>query len=181
MNIRDNRLSGMVLLAVGICWLATLPALLLFMVSMEGSVDAGSNGAAWRLWRALEVLFIEPRWLAYALTVLMWVAPLLGAILAEFGVATLVGKARAPKWVAAPIAAGIAFCGIGSAVHWLLLMPVVRASDNPAVARACDDLNLAIPAALGAGVISMIVAGATLLGPSYRILIPRPARKRSGA
>jgi hypothetical protein len=56
------------------------------------------------------------------------------------------------------------FCLIGFGFHWALLMPAVNASENREVVRASGDLNLAIPVALGAGFVSMTVAGLVLLG-----------------
>jgi hypothetical protein len=65
----NNRTTGVVFLVVGIGWLATLPAFQGWMVSMEGSAGPDRpDEAAWRMWRALEILLVEPRWLAYVET-----------------------------------------------------------------------------------------------------------------
>jgi hypothetical protein len=122
------------------------------------------EGAAWRLWRALEILLVEPRWLANTLSFLTLGAFFLGLSLVIVGIHVLRGNIRASKWAAAAIAAGIAYCGIGFVVHWEFLMPTVNASENSEVVRASGDLNLAIPVALGAGLVSLIVVGLVLLG-----------------
>ena len=159
-----NRTAGVALLAVGIGWLVTWPAFGWWMVSMEASGRPDRPGqAAWRLWRALEILLVEPKWLVYTLSILMLGAPILGMALLVIGIATLGGKAQAPKWAATAIASGMIFCLLGFVFHWVLLMPAVSASENPEVVRASGDLNLAIPVALGAGFVSMIVAGFALL------------------
>jgi hypothetical protein len=160
----NNRLAGVVLLTVGICWLVVLPAFLWFMVSMEARTEpSGADGATWRLWRALEVLLVEPRWLATTLSVLLVSVAALGTALLGVGVATLGGNARAPKWAAAATVSGLVLCGIGLAVHRALLMPVVNASEKPEVVRAAGDLDLAMLVALGVGFASMIVVGLALL------------------
>jgi hypothetical protein len=92
----NNRAAGVAFLVVGIGWLATLPAFLWWMVSMEGSAGPDRpDEAAWRMWRALEILLVEPRWLAYALSVLMLGAAALGTALLAVGIATLGGNTRA--------------------------------------------------------------------------------------
>jgi hypothetical protein len=92
-----------------------LTAFLWWMVSMEGSAGPDRpDEAAWRMWRALEILLVEPRWLAYALSVLMLGAAALGTALLAVGMATLGGNARAPKWAAVAAVSGIIFCLIGS-------------------------------------------------------------------
>jgi hypothetical protein len=160
-----NRTAGGVLLIVGICWLAVMPGFLCFMVSMEASAGPDRpDEATWRLWRALEVLLVEPRWLGSTLSALIMGASALGTAFVIVGVGTLRGNPQAPKWAAAAIATGIVFCGIGLAVHWAILMPVVSVSENSEVVRASWDLNLAIPVALGGGFVSMVVAVFLLLG-----------------
>jgi hypothetical protein len=161
----NNRTAGVALLAIGIGWLAAWPAFLWWMVSMEASGGPDRpDETAWRLWRALEILLVEPKWLANTLSVLMLAAPVLGSVLLAVGIATLRGNARAPKWAAAASVSGIIWCLIGFVFHWVLLMPAVTASDNVQVVRASGDLNLAIPVTLGAGFVSMIVVGFVLLG-----------------
>ena len=161
----SNRTAGVALLAVGIGWVVVWPAFLWWMVSMEGRGGPDRpDEAAWRMWRALEILLVEPRWLARMLSVLILGAPALGMVLLAGGIATLGRNARAPKWAAVATASGIIFCLIGFVFHWALLMPVVNASENLEVARASEDLNLAIPVALGIGFVSMIVVGLVLLG-----------------
>jgi hypothetical protein len=161
----SNRTAGVALVAIGIAWIAAWPAFLWWMVSMEGRGGPDRpNEAAWRLWRALEILLVEPKWLAYTLSVLMLCAPAFGIALLAVGIATLGGKPPAPKWAAVTTVSGIGFCLIGLVFHWALLMPAVKASENLEVTRASEDLNLAIPVALGAGFVSMIVAGLFLLG-----------------
>ena len=178
----NNRTAGVVLLAVGIGWLAAVPAFLWWMVSMEASAGPDRpDEAAWRLWRALEVLLVEPRWLGNTLSALLLGASALGVGPVVVGVATLRGNARAPKWAAAATASGIAYCGIGLAVHWALLMPVVNASENPAVVTASGDLNRAIPVTLGAGFVSLILAGLVLLGARCQVASARGAPARYGA
>jgi hypothetical protein len=168
--VGNNRIAGAALLAVGIGWLAAVPAFLWWMVSMEASAGPDRPGeAAWRLWRALEVLLVEPRWLAYTLSALMLGAAALGVALLAFGIATLGGNARAPRWAAVATVSGIGLCLVGFAFHWALLMPAVRASENPEVVRASGDLNRAIPVALGAGLVSLIVAGLFLLGGRRKV------------
>ena len=159
-----TRAAGVALVAVGIGWLVVWPAFLWWMVSMEASGGPDRPGeAAWRLWRALEILLIEPKWLANSLSVLMLGAPVLGMALFAVGIATLGRNAQAPKWAAVAIVSGMTFCVLGFVFHWVLLMPAVNASENPEVVRASGDLNLAIPVVLGAGFVSMIVAGFALL------------------
>src|SRR5262245_10801394 len=136
-SMGSNRTAGVALLAVGICWLAAWPAFMWWMVSMEagGRPDRPSE-AAWRLWRALEILLVEPKWLANTLAVLILGASVLGAALLAAGIATLRGNAGAPKWAAVAIMSGMLFCLLGFVIHWVLLMPAVRASENPEVVRA---------------------------------------------
>jgi hypothetical protein len=161
----NNRTAGVALLAVGIGWVVAWPAFLWWMVSMEASGGPDRPGeAAWRLWRALEILLVEPRWLALTLSVLMLGAPVLGIALLAVGIATLGGNARAPKWAAVATGSGMIFCLLGFVFHWALLMPAVNTSANLEVVRASGDLNLAIPVALGAGFVSMMVVGLALLG-----------------
>jgi hypothetical protein len=89
----NNRIAGVALLAVGLGWLAAWPAFLWWMVSMEASGGPDRpDEAAWRLWRALEILLVEPRWLAYTLAVLMLGASALGMALLALGIATLGGE-----------------------------------------------------------------------------------------
>jgi hypothetical protein len=161
----NNRTAGVALLAVGIVWLAAVPVFLWWMVSMEARAGPDRpDETAWRLWRALEILLVEPRWLAYTLAVLMLGASALGVALLAVGFATLGGHPRARKWAVVVTVSGIIFCLIGFVFHWALLMPTVNASEDREVVRASGDLNLAIPVALGAGFVTMIVAGLALLG-----------------
>jgi hypothetical protein len=159
-----NRAAVVALLAVGTCWLVVWPAFMRWMVFMEAVGGPDRPGeAAWRLWRALEILLVEPKWIANTLAVLIMGTSVLGAALLAVGIATLRGNARAPKWAAVATAAGVIFCLVGFVVHRLLLMPAVNASKNPEVVRASGDLALAIPVALAAGFVSLIVAGLALL------------------
>ena len=161
----NNRTAGVALLAVDIGWFAAWPAFLWWMVSMEGRGGPDRpDEAAWRLWRALEILLVEPRWLANTLSVLMLAASALGIVLLAVGIATLGGNARAPKWAAVATVSGIILCLIGFVFHWALLMPAVNASENPEVVRASGDLNRAILVTLAAGLVSMVVVGLALLG-----------------
>jgi hypothetical protein len=169
----NNRIAGVALLIVGSCWVAAYPGFLWWMTSMEASTPHSpgrEDEAAWRLWRALEILLIEPRWLAIMLSCLTLGTWFLGFALVAVGFQTLRGNARAPKWAAAATAAGIAYCAIGFIFHWALLMPTVNASENPEVVRASGDLNLAIPVALGTGFVSVILAGLVLLSTRRRLL-----------
>src|SRR5437899_1806774 len=119
----NNRTAGVALLAVGIGWLAAWPAFLWWMVSMEASAGPDRpDETAWRLWRALEILLVEPKWLRYTLSVLILGALALGIALLAVGSATLGGNARAPKWAAVATVSGIIFCLIGFVFHWALLM-----------------------------------------------------------
>jgi hypothetical protein len=161
----NNRIAGVTLIALGIGWLAAWPAFLWWMVSMEGRGGPDRpDEAAWRMWRALEILLVEPRWLARMLSVLILGAPALGMVLLAVANATLGRNARAPKWAVVATVSGMIFCLLGFVFHWALLMPAVNTSENLEVVRASADLNLAIPVALGAGFVSMIVAGLALLG-----------------
>ena len=169
----SNRTAGVAFLAVGIAWLVTWPAFGWWMVSMEASGrPARPSEAAWRLWRALEILLVEPKWLAYTLSILMLGAPILGMALLIVGIATLGGNAQAPRWAAAATVSGMIFCLLGLVFHWVLLMPVVNASGNSEVVRASGDLNVAIPVALGAGFVSMTVAGLALLAGRRQVAPP---------
>jgi len=175
----NNRTAGVALLAVGIGWFAAWPAFLWWMVSMEGRGGPDRpDEAGWRLWRALEILLVEPRWLAYTLSVLLLAASALGVVLLAVGIATVGGNARAPRWAAVATVSGIILCLIGLGFHWALLMPAVSGAENPEVVRASRDLNRAIPVALGAGLVSMIVVGAVLLGGRRQVAsagnLPRP-------
>jgi hypothetical protein len=170
MKMHNNCLAGLVLLTVGIGWLVAWPAFLWFMVSMEARLDTGSDAIIWRLWRALEVLLVEPAWLANTLCALIAFALGLGIVLVTVGVGTLCGHTPTLRCAPAAILSGIALCAIGLTVHWLLLIPVVWTSVHPAVARAAGDLDLAIPAALGVGLVSMIVAGVVLFGSRRQII-----------
>jgi hypothetical protein len=166
----SKRTVGATQVTVGLFWFAVWPLLLWFMVFMEARAEpARPDSAAWRLWRALEDLLIEPRWLGNTLSALVLGASLLGGALVACGALTLGGKAGGQKWGTLAAVCGIAFCGIGSLFHWGLLMPVVNASQSPAVRRASEDLNLAIPAALAAGLISMLVAALVPLGGRRQI------------
>jgi hypothetical protein len=60
-------------------------------------------------------------------------------------------------------------------------MPVVNASENPAVVTASGDLNRAIPVTLGAGFVSLILAGLVLLGARCQVASARGAPARYGA
>jgi hypothetical protein len=154
----NNRTVGVALLAVGLGWFAAWPAFLGWMVSMEGSAGKDRPGeAAWRLWRALEILLVEPRWLASTLSVLILGAPALGAVVLAVATAMLRGHSRAPKWAAVATVSGMTFCLLAGVFHWAVLMPAVRASENREVVRASGDLNVAIPLVLGAGFVSMLV------------------------
>jgi hypothetical protein len=160
-----NRTTGVTLLAIGIAWFAAVPAFLWVMVSMEGSAGPDRpDVAVWRLWQALEILMVEPRWLAYSLSLFMLGAAGLGIALFPVGIALLGGNSPAPKWATAAVAAGVGYCGIGFVFHWALLMPAVSASDNPAVVRAAAELRLVVPMVLTVGLVSMVVAGLVLLG-----------------
>ena len=165
----SNRTVGVTQVIVGLLWLAAMPAFLWFMVFMEGRAEPARPDAAWRLWRALEDLLIEPRWLGNTLSALVFGASLLGGALVPGGALTLRGKARGRRWGALVAVCGIAFCAIGFLFHWGLLMPAVNASQSPAVRRASEDLNVAIPAALAAGLVSMIVAALVPLGGRRQI------------
>jgi hypothetical protein len=166
----SNRTAGAAQVTVGLLWLAAMPAFLWFMVFMEGRAEpARPDSAAWRLWRALEELLIEPRWLAYTLSVAVWGASLLGAALVGVGARTLGGKARGQKWGTLVSVCGIAFCAVGFAFHWGLLMPAVNASQSSVIRRAPEDLNVVIPTALAAGLTSMIVAALVPLGGRRQI------------
>ena len=161
----NNRIAGVTLIALGTGWLAAWPAFLWWMVSMEGRGGSDRpDETAWRMWRALEILLVEPRWLARILSVLILGAPALGMVLLAVGIATLGRNARAPKWAAVATVSGMIFCLLGFVFHWALLMPAVNTSENLEVVRGSADLNLAIPVALGAGFVSMSVAGLVLLG-----------------
>jgi hypothetical protein len=160
-----NRTAGVALLFAGAGWVAVWPGFLWWMVSMEGRGGPDRpDEAAWRLWRALEILLVEPRLIANTLAVLILAASVLGFVLLAVGIAILSGNPRAPKWAAVAIVSGISYCLIGFVFHWALLMPTVSVAENREVVRASGDLNLAIPVALGAGLVSMIVVGAVLLG-----------------
>jgi hypothetical protein len=175
----NNRTPGVVHLTVGILWLAVLPVFLWFMVSMEAGADPlRSDRPAYRLWRALEVLLVEPRWLGNTLSALLLAASVLGGALVGTGTGMLRGTAQDQKWPTLAAVSGILFCAIGFAFHWALLMPVVNASQNPEVLQASEDLNRAIPVALGAGLVSMIVATLVLLGARRQAGSPgnNPAR-----
>jgi hypothetical protein len=170
----NNRTVGVVQVAVGLFWLAVMPVFLWFMVFMEAlgpsSALAQPDSAAGRLWRALEILLVEPRWLGTLLSALALGASLIGGILVAVGVGMLWGKAPGQNWGSRTAACGIGFCGLGFLFHWALLMPVVSASQNAEVLRASEDLNLAIPVTLGAGLLSMIGV----------ILVPLVARRQRG-
>jgi hypothetical protein len=153
----NNRTVGVTQAAVGLLWLAVMPVFLCFMVFMEtSSALARPDSAARRLWRALEILLVEPRWLGTMLSVLVLGASLIGGVLVAVGTGMLWGKAQGPKWGTRAAACGIIYCGLGSLFHWALLMPVVNASQNAEVLRASEDLNLTNPVTLGAGLLSMI-------------------------
>ena len=89
----NNRIAGVTLIALGTGWLAAWPAFLWWMVSMEGRGGSDRpDETAWRMWRALEILLVEPRWLASTLSVLMLGASALGMALLALGIATLGGE-----------------------------------------------------------------------------------------
>jgi hypothetical protein len=176
----NNRTVGFVHLVVGLLWLAAMPVFLWFMVSMEGRAEpARPDSAAWRLWRATEALLIEPQWLAYLLSFLLFGTSVLGAAFVETGIGSLLGTAHARKWASTIAASGIVFCGIGFIFHWALFMPVVNASQNPAVLRASEDLNLALPIALGVGFVSTVVASLASLGARWQIISPGTVPKQT--
>jgi hypothetical protein len=157
-----NRTVGVTQVTVGLLWLAVMPAFLWFMVFMEANDTPQPDSAGWRLWRALEVLLVEPKWLGIILSVLVMGVSLLGGVLVIVGIGTLLGDAQGQKWGTLVAACGIILCGIGFLFHRALLMPVVNASQNPDVQRAAEDLDRAGLIVLGAGLASMIVAGAVL-------------------
>jgi hypothetical protein len=160
-----NRTAGVTLLAVGIAWFAAVPAFLWFMVSMEGRAGADRpDEPVWRLWQALEILLVEPKWLAYSLSVFMLGVSALGIALFAVGIVTLGGNAPSPKWAKAVPVAGVVFCGIGFVFHWALLMPAVRASERQAVVRASTDMELVVPVLLVVGLLSMLVACLAVVG-----------------
>lgn len=163
-----NRTVGIVFLAVGAGWLATLLGFLVWMVYMESVAKASKseppNEAAWRLWRALEILLVEPAWLANLLAIQLFCWLIIGIVLCCAGVSTLRGNAQGLRWAAIATASGVILALIGFAFHWALLMPAVNASENAEVARASGDLNQSIPAVLGVGFGSMVVVGIILLG-----------------
>jgi len=171
MNRPNNRIVGVVQLAVGLIWLAVMPVFLCFMVFMEARDNPRPDSAAWRLWRALEILLVEPRWLGWMLSALLLGASLFGAVLVPAGIGTLRGTAQCQKWGALAAGWGVAYCWIGFFLHWEFLMPVVNASQNPAVLAASEDLNRASLVALGAGVGSMLLAS----------LLPLSARRQVGS
>jgi hypothetical protein len=170
MNVTNNRTVGAAQITIGLFWLAALPVFLGFMVLMETSSVPQPDSATWRLWRALETLLVEPRWLGAMLSVLVLGASLIGIVLVTAGIGVFLEKAQGQKWGTLAAVCGIVFCGAGFLFHWALLVPVVNASQHPEVRRASDDLNLAIPVVLAAGLASMIAA----------ILVPLGSRLQRG-
>jgi hypothetical protein len=160
-----NRTTGFTFLAVGIGWLAALPAFLWFMVWMESSAQqVGSGSTAWRIWRALEVVLVEPKWLAYTLSGLSVGVVAVGTALVIAGISLLKGKSWGPKWAVAATVAGIAFCGICIVLHWTILMPAINASARPELFAATGALEQVIHGVLGIGLISIIAAGLVFVG-----------------
>jgi hypothetical protein len=161
----SNRTTGITLLAVGLGWLVALPAFLWFMVSMEASIQAGgAHTPAGRIWQAMEILLVEPAWLAYTLSALLVAVGVVGTALLVAGIATLTGKTRGPIWAAAATVAGIVFCGICFVLHWTVLMPYVNASARPELFGAAADLEVVVLDIVGIGLISVIAAGLVFLG-----------------
>jgi hypothetical protein len=170
MNATNNRTVGAAQITIGLIWLAALPVFLWFMVFMEASGVSRPDSAVWRLWRALETLLVEPRWLGTMLSILVLGASLIGIVLVAAGIGVLLEKAQGQKWGTLAAVCGIVLCGAGFLFHWALLMPMVNTSQNPEVRRASDDLNFVIPIVLAAGLASMIAA----------ILVPLGSRLQGG-
>jgi hypothetical protein len=160
-----KRSAGAVLLAIGLCWLAVLPSFLWFMVALEMRPDPGdSGGPAWRLWRALEALLVEPWWLACLLAVFLLGTLVVGMTLAVVGLDAFRGGAWSARWAERAVLIGVAFCSLGWVVHRALLMPVVLRSPRSEVLGAAEDFQWAVPIAVGTGLATLIAAGLALLG-----------------
>jgi hypothetical protein len=164
MNRTGNRIMGATQTVIGLCWLVVFPLFLCFMVFMEGREADRPDSAVWRLWRALEILLVDPMWLGSLLSLLLLAASLLGGILLGVGLGVLRGTPQAQRWGIRAALGGIIYCGLGFLFHGALLMPVVRASQNPAVSGAAADLNRAGLVGLSAGLVSAVVASVIAFG-----------------